>query len=246
MDDLTTTRTGLRLPAIDPHDREQVFAHLASIADGMPELSLQLSNSEAYRGADESGENGGPFTHWEVLHLIVSLVETLFDEEVVAFSPAFHAQLAIMLQFPVVPDAVSMQIAFGREMGEESLRVIERLVAAAESLGLPVDEHIADLAASGQIGHDLPARCFRGELHRSPDRMRMRKAIDFFRVTAAQAPEPLRPPVLCVIAWLLWAMGKRPVALVYLREAVAIDPGHILALGCASHFSGHQPEWVRG
>ena len=42
------------------------------------------------------------------------------------------------------------------------------------------------------------------------------------------------PPLLCAIAWLQWARGKRAIAAGYLAEASRIEPEHILAFGLSS------------
>lgn len=245
MEKITRARTGIHLPSVDPRDKDEVLDRIVTAGDSLPEITLQMSSSQAHRAAAELEQGAGPLTHWDVLRLIIGVVETLFDDEVKDFSPAFHAQLLIMLQFPSVPEAVSTQIAFGRKVGEMSLKKIERLSAAADKRGLSVDEHVADLAARDEIEHDLPVRCFLGESRRNPDQARMRRVIDLFRVTAALAIEPLRPPVLCVISWTLWALGKRSVALAYLREASEIDPTYPLAAGLATHIRQRQPQWIQ-
>lgn len=59
-------------------------------------MLLDMTITEAQRAMDEPGAGEEPFTHWEALRLIVSIVETLFDDEVTAFSPNFHAQLTMI------------------------------------------------------------------------------------------------------------------------------------------------------
>ncbi|MBN9216016.1 MAG: hypothetical protein ABS62_10790 [Microbacterium sp. SCN 70-200] len=244
MNDTSATRTGLRLPSVDEHDRDRVLHRILSVADDLPRISVQVSRSEAARAMEEHGSDDEPFTHWETLHLIISIVETLFDDEVTSYSPTFHAQLTLMLQFPLVPESTATQVAFGRGMGENALLLIERIAAAAYARGITVDERVEELAARGDVGHDLSSRCLRGEIRRVPNGGRMQKAVELFRLTAAYAPEQLRPPVLCVIAWLLWAAGKRALALAYLREALAIEPGHLLAQSFSILMSRSRPDWT--
>lgn len=74
----------------------------------------------------------------------------------------------------------------------------------------------------------------------------MQKAVELFRLTAAYAPEQLRPPMLYVIAWLLWAAGKRALALAYLRGAIAIEPGHLLAQSFSILMGRNRPGWTHG
>lgn len=243
MDDTATARLGFHLPAVDPRDSEEVLRHFLAAADALPEFSFVLSRNEADRIAEELQHRRGPLRPGEMLRVVGAVVETLFDDET-SYSPALHAQLVLMLQFPSVPEAVSTQVAFGREMGEASAHKIEKLAVAARKLGRNMDEHVAVLEARGEIEHDLPVKCFRGESSEVPDTARMRRTVALFRTTAALCPEPFRPSVLCVIAWMLWALGKRPIALAYLRMATAIDPQHPLAFGLTEHLRDHQPEWI--
>lgn len=74
---------------------------------------------------------------------------------------------------------------------------------------------------------------------------RLETAVSILRRTAALAPEELRPPVLCAIAWMLWARGRGVLALAHLAEALRIEPGHVLACGLMLHFSSTVPKWIR-
>ena len=57
-------------------------------------------------------------------------------------------------------------------------------------------------------------------------------------------PEPVRPPLLCVLAWLHWARGQRALAMAYGNEASRIEPEHVLSHGLSGVISSKLPVWV--
>jgi hypothetical protein len=62
-----------------------------------------------------------------------------------------------------------------------------------------------------------------GGAHR-PDADRVRAVIALVARAAVHAAPELRPPLLCMLAWLTWSLGLVSVAMRRLDEAVAIDP----------------------
>lgn len=237
------TVTGIHLPFVEDHDRDEVRRCIAAALDRLPEVGFAMSAKEAKQYHDELMRGSGPFTHGEVLSLIVPIVETLFDDTC-RISLAFHAQLIMMCQFPSIPESMVVQIAFGRRAGEEQLRKIVRMIARAQHRRLTVDEYVADLSARDAVPHDGPVKLFLGESTRTPSAERIRHAVALLRTTAALAAEPMRPPILGALAWLLWAQGKRAVALHYLAEAGRIDPSQPIVYGLSVHFSDHLPAWL--
>ncbi len=150
-----------------------------------------------------------------------------------------------MATLPAIPETIALQIAFGRGAGEEQMREIARLIARATRRGLSADEYIAELAAADAIPRGKIIRLFHGETRRTPDVQRMARGI----ASAAQDQHrswrrrcDLR--LLCAIAWLQWARGKRAIALGYLAEASRIEPEHILAFGLSWLVSTKTPTWI--
>lgn len=233
----------IHLPSVDDRDRDEVLRRIEAAVDKLPEVSLVMSAKEAESVHDELMRGSGPFTHGELLALIVPIVETLFDDTC-RISPEFHAQLIMMCQFPSVPESMVAQIAFGRRVGEEQVRKIARIIARARHRGVSVDEYVADLHAQDAVPHDRLVKMFLGESKRTPSADRITLATGLLRTTAALAAESQRPPVLCAIAWLLWAQGKRALAMNYLAEASRIDPDHPTAFGLSVHFSENLPAWL--
>lgn len=234
---------GIHLPHVDDCDRREVLRRFAAFIDELPEVSFLLSETEGTRCRDELARESGPITHGEALGLIVPIVETLFDDTC-RMSLAFHTQLIVMCQFPSIPESMVLQVAFGRRVGEEQLRKIVRISARARHRGLSVDEYVAELNEGNAVPHDSLVKLFLGESKRIPMAERTRFATELLRTTAALAAEPLRPPILCAIAWLFWARGKRALAVNYLTEACRIDPENPTARGLSVHFGEHLPAWL--
>lgn len=109
-----------------------------------------------------------------------------------------------------------------------------------------MDEHVARLVADDDIPNDRVYRLFRGEEAQVPDAARVRRGIVVLRQSAALVPEPFRASMLCGLAWLQWARGKRAIAMAYLSEATRIEPDHILAYGLAAQFDARMPVWLNG
>jgi hypothetical protein len=70
-------------------------------------------------------------------------------------------------------------------------------------------------------------------------------AILLLKAVVARAPRPERAPLLCMLAWLHWALGRSTVAGHFVDEAVAVDPDYGLAevLSAMLH-RGYLPEWA--
>lgn len=243
---LDASDSTVHLPSVDPLDCVRVLDHLLAVRSGLPAVNIVMSSNEARSALEDLESNGGSgaLTHAEALGLIVPIVESLFDDDVRELGLEFHAQLILMGAFPSIPESIALQVAFGRKIGEEQFRKIARLAARAEHRGITVDEYVEDLALADAIPHDRPFRLFRGESRRVPSGTRMQRAILLLRRTAALAPEPFRPPLLCAIAWLQWAQGRRVVAIAYLDEALRIEPAHLLARGLRAIFASRMPEWL--
>ncbi|WP_457098716.1 hypothetical protein [Microbacterium sp. P5_E9] len=229
------------LPAVDETVSAEVVDQFLRIVDALPMRSVPVSMRQVTAfDLDEVPP------HVEAFALIVPLLETCLEDVPEALSPALVAQVASMGTFPAIPETIALQIAFGREAGEEQMREIARLIARATRRGLSADEYIAELAAADAIPRGKIIRLFHGETRRTPDVQRMAQGIALLRRIASLVPPPLRPPLLCAIAWLQWARGKRAIAMGYLAEAARIEPEHILAFGLSWLVSTKTPTWIAG
>jgi hypothetical protein len=78
-----------------------------------------------------------------------------------------------------------------------------------------------------------------------PDLDRMVRGIEILRTLASRVSGRQRLPLLCMLGWLNWALGRGSLAARYVEAAAAIDPEYGMAevLGTLLH-SGMQPEWM--
>ena len=121
-----------------------------------------------------------------------------------------------------------------------------RIAQLAFMAGLPaMTETIALQIAFGRgaVPRTALGRLFHGETL-VPDAERMAHGIALLRTAASLAPPPLRPPLLCALAWLQWARGKRAIAQAYLTEASRIEPEYVLASGLTWLIGTGRPAWV--
>lgn len=201
-----------------------------------------MSNSESH---DPPGSGRiEPFGHLESMTVIVPLLESLLEDDIDDVSMPMRAQLAMMMQWPGLPQAVCVQTAFGRRVGEQNLERTQRLMAQAERRGVAVDEHIAEVYAAGAISPDGLPQLLRGETPRRPDEQRLERGILLMRACADAAPHELHQPMLCVIGWMQWAQGRSDDAMTALVRASGIEPSDPLTRGLIVHFSRTTPEWL--
>lgn len=229
----------VRLPAADDDAQRAVLDELLAMLDALPELRVTYSA----RFASAAARLDVP-THGAALALSLPLVETGLDCDPNEVSTALLAQLVFYSVWPALPEQLALQVAFGWDLAEMHVRDLARIMARAARRGLTVDDYVADLVTTGAVPDTLGARCFRGETPCPPDSWRVARGIRLFRRAAAHAPEESRPSMLCAVAWLFWAMGKRPNALAHLAEASRIEPTHVLVHGLTAHFTSNQPAWL--
>lgn len=220
----STVDATLHLPAVDRLDALEVVGHVIRLIDGDAHDSAAPSHAEAFV-------------------MIVPFIEALLDDDPDDVSLALVAQLVVITTLPGLPEAIALQIAFGRRIGEQHTLKIGRLMARARQRGLSVDEYVARLGPAA-AERDTLLRLFHGEARRRPDANRMQRGIALLRRTAALVPAHERPAVLCVIAWLHWARGHRAIAMAYLAEAARIEPQHILAYGLSWLVTTKTPVWL--
>jgi hypothetical protein len=78
-----------------------------------------------------------------------------------------------------------------------------------------------------------------------PDPWRVENGIVVLRTLVSRLDDSSRPPLLCMLAWLSWALGQGSVAGRYIDEAARIDPGYGMTEVLSTLISnGMMPEWA--
>jgi hypothetical protein len=135
--------------------------------------------------------------------------------------------VAALADLPVLRDLVLLQIGWGPVFGAAVLA--RTLLPAEEPLG----------------PEDAPGLAFCGGDMPRPDADRVERAIELLRITAAHLPERRRAPLLTMLAWLHWALGRGSVAGRLVDAALAVDPAYGLAQLLGRMLgAGMLPEWA--
>jgi hypothetical protein len=158
-----------------------------------------------------------------------------FSEDALAWDAdaldAEGALLVFALQAPPVRDLVMLQWAFGLELGD---RLWEQDLQA-DSPDEPQVASEADSAAAELLMGIGPR----------PDPHRIEGAIALLLELTSRTEDAKRPPLLCMLAWLNWALGHGTQAGLHLDEALAIAPDYSMAqLLEAMTRTGILPEWA--
>jgi hypothetical protein len=158
----------------------------------------------------------------------------LFAESALAWDAAAIEQhgalLAFMLQGPPSRDLVMLQWATSMAVGDQMWDAGMSEDALRASAAKPGNVDVGDLMMG---------------IAPRPDPARIDKAIALLSVLVAQLADEKRPPLLCMLTWLSWALGGGTRAGRYLDEVVAIDPTYSMAelLGTMLG-NGMLPEWA--
>lgn len=167
----------------------------------------------------------------------VTLVEALVDRPVAGHPPLRLAWFVHLADHPSVRDAMMLQFAFGRLIGEAAL------VDAETSLEVPGDD--VDVRGSDDGLDELLGRLLVGQSSLRPDTARVERALELFRAMIPNVPAALRAGPLCIAAWLAWSLGRGSVAGALLEQARAVAPGHTMTSLLSSFVgSGALPEWA--
>lgn len=135
--------------------------------------------------------------------------------------------LAALAELPVLRDLMLLQIGWGPVFGAV---VLARTVLAAGE-PLPPD----DACGLAFCGGDMPR----------PDPDRVERSIELLRCTAAHLPVRHRAPLLTMLAWLHWSLGRGSVAGRLVDAARVLDPAYGLAELLARMLAaGMLPEWA--
>ncbi|KQM84024.1 DUF4192 family protein [Agromyces sp. Leaf222] len=220
--------------ALPPVDAVRAAAIAAAIAEfrGLPSLEAAV--------AGLAGDA-------DPVELVESLIARPRRRPVDARRAAWLLHLASR---PALRDAMMLQIAFGRMMGELAHDRSGRGDAAGEAaVAREGCGTLHDGAWSGaepdDALDDVLARLIIGRSMLRPDPARVERGLSVLRESIAHAPEDVRPGSLCIAGWLAWSIGRGSVAGAFLDAALEIEPDHSMANLLEQHIgSGALPEWV--
>ncbi|WP_165310786.1 DUF4192 family protein [Microbacterium protaetiae] len=153
----------------------------------------------------------------ETFFLAEMVTETLLDSEVDALRPESIVEFVMLGATPLIIETMALQIAFGQKIAERE---------------------------SKRMARGMPSPLFEGDEQRRPSVHRCAHAMVVLRRVAAFYPGKLGAGVLCVIAWLAWARGRRALAVAYLDEARRLDPEYVLARRLSGLVTTKLPEWL--
>ena len=219
--------------AID--DQRGIFPAQATMIDRVPRASRSQRSRMAQRlEAYERVRAGVLRNDGHIPPSVLDVLEDLplFAERALAWDAAeldvYGALLVFVLQGPPIRDLVMLQWSFGIDVGD---RLWER-----DRLDGCADADLEDLADLGDLMMGIGPR---------PDPRRIEGGIALLLELTSRAEDVRRPPLLCMLAWLNWALGHGSQAGLHLDEALAIAPGYSMARLLESMTgTGILPEWA--
>ena len=210
------------LPPADPAARERVAASLGAFGA----VLRGADPGRARRARVASRDAVGADARAAALGDIPATLEEIITARGDTVDPHAAAFVIAISRSPAVRDVVMMQWAFDLALGERVLADAARFSRGATAGALET--------AGLMLG--------RGP---RPDPERVGRAISLLKSIAALAPDDSRAPVLCMLAWLNWALGRSSVADVFVAEALRVDPRYGLAdLMRTVLERGILPEWA--
>lgn len=234
------TRAAVNGRELEPHDAG------AQLPTADPRLAELLTS--AVDGLLTESVERDAFGRWLPASLPhpVPFIETLLQRSAPDTPIPLLARLAALSVHPAHRDVMMLQIAFGRKVGKRAYAENSRWLAAQAESGLPMDDVVraelesGDARATSEMGELLT-----GEAGTPPRPARIERAIGLLRRTIVHLPSDLRPDLLCMLAWLHWAMGASTVAGAHIAAAIEIDPQHGMAqILHVLVASGKIPEWI--
>lgn len=191
----------------------------------VPEEDRRRFLVRARRAARASGRSGRTVEGVLTSPDPVGAIERALDLDRVDLEPV--PVLAALAELPVLRDLVLLQIGWGPVFGAAVLA--RTVLAGDEPLGPD------DACSLAFCGGDMPR----------PDPERVERGIELLRVTAAHLPVQHRAPLLTMLAWLHWSLGRGSVAGRLVDAARVLDPGYGLAGLLARMLgAGMLPEWA--
>ena len=187
-------------------------------------MSKRLAAYRALASGLDEGDWPAPPSVLDVLADIPILAEGALGWDAAALD-AQGALLVFALQGPPVRDLVMLQWAFGFELGDQLW-----------------DEDLSDHSPDGPNADG--ANLLMG-IGPRPDPHRIEAAIALMLELTSRTEDAKRPPLLCMLAWLNWALGHGTQAGLHLDEALAIAPDYSMAQLLESMTrTGVLPEWA--
>jgi hypothetical protein len=226
-----------RLPEVDLATKERVARRIRTLAEVLGWLRREFCSDPAIADALElrgPGPERHSLTDAEIeavldaylLDDVPQFVEMAFQIDPVEMPDRAAAMLIHLAQSPALRDVLMMQWAFDRDTGDRVLDDAGRFRDGADAASLDT------------------ATLMLGEGPR-PDAPRIEAALPIVKALVARAPRGHRPPLLCILAWLNWALGRSSVAQRFVDDAVAVDPHYGLAEILGEMFGrGMLPEWA--
>ena len=136
------------------------------------------------------------------------------------------ALLVFALQEPNARDLIMLQWATSITVGDQLWN---------EGLESELADHSQDLDV-GKLMMGIEPR---------PDADRIEVGIDLLLLLTARCADAQRLPLLCMLTWLNWALGRGTQASRHLEELLSIDPRHSMGLLLRSILgNGMLPEWA--
>ena len=226
-----------RLPQVDLAVKERVAHRIRLLAEVLAWLRAAEAESPPCAvptGAGRSGERGAPLSDWEIeavldAYLLEDLpyfIETVFQCDPARIPDRTAAMLIHVAQSPALRDVLLMQWAFDRETGD---RVLDDAGRFSEGAAASVLQTSSLMLGEGP----------------RPDPDRIERALTIVKAVVARAPRDQRPPLLCILAWLNWALGRSSVAGRFVDSSMAIDPRYGFAEILETMLArGMLPEWA--
>jgi len=160
------------------------------------------------------------------VHDLPAVLELILAHDVARLDDRAAAFVIAICRSPALRDVVMLQWAFDLATGDRVLDDAESFAA-----GTPAESLDSGVLMLGQGPR--------------PDPERVEVAIELLKAIAARAPRPDRPPLLCMLAWLNWALGRSSVAHLFVTAAQEIDARYGLAELLRTVLDrGMLPEWA--
>lgn len=218
--DSSTVARDAGLPAVDDLLARANLPPVALVAAERVAVHLRDLRSEV-----RVGENDCLVDRWRILDDVPMHMESALRRPDDLTEDGI-AMIIHLLQRPSVRDAAMLQWAFDLATGYR----------------------VSDLDLRFHLGEDITddpdGSLMLGEGPR-PDPERVERSIALLRLVTSHAPSSFRPPLLCMLGWLHWALGRSSVSGVFVGLALDIDPTYGLAEVLSTMLdNGMLPPWA--
>ena len=218
------------LPVVDLATKERVARKLRKLARAF-ESERSGAPAAAHADADISAVEADVALALGLddparVHDLPAVLELILAHDVARLDDRAAAFVIAISRSPALRDVVMLQWAFDLATGDRVLDDAESFAA-----GAPAEDLDSGVLMLGQGPR--------------PDPERVDAAIELLKAIAARAPRPDRPPLLCMLAWLNWALGRSSVAHLFVTAAQEIDDRYGLAELMRTVLDrGMLPEWA--